>query len=69
MFYSIEIIFKKKSRGYHSVKILDSLKIIPFSVEAVAKTYGLPIKKLEIDWKKYILIELPEAVAFLDGEI
>lgn len=32
------------------VKIYDSLKILPFSVDAVAKGFGLPISKLELDY-------------------
>lgn len=45
-FYSIEIQYHGKR-----VKIMDSLKIIPFSVDAVAKTFGLPISKLMLDYK------------------
>lgn len=51
-FYSIEIYFKVKSHHINKVKILDSLKIFPnFSVEKVSQGFGLPLKKLEIDYK------------------
>lgn len=48
MFYSIKLCFGKE----RYVTIYDSLKIIPFSVEQVADTFGLPISKLEIDYKE-----------------
>lgn len=35
------------------VKIYDSLKIIPLSVDAMAKAYKLPINKLSIDYEEY----------------
>lgn len=52
LFYSIEIVFERKGRSLNRVKILDSLKVIPFSVDDVAKTFGLPINKLKIDYKE-----------------
>ena len=52
-FYAIEIYFSVKGHHVNKVKILDSLKIFPnFSVERVAEGFGLPIHKLEIDYKK-----------------
>lgn len=52
-FYSIKIIFEKKKKRTKYVQIYDSLKIIPFSVEEVAKGFNLPIHKLELDYKAY----------------
>lgn len=49
MFYCMEIL---TFNGCH-IKIYDSLKIIPFTVEKVAKAFGLPISKLEIDYTEY----------------
>lgn len=52
-FYSIEVYFKKyKNRTCKKITFYDSLKIIPFSVKDIAKSFGLPISKLEIDYKK-----------------
>lgn len=52
-FYAIEIYFTAKGHHVNKVKILDSLKIFPnFSVERVAEGFGLPIHKLEIDYKQ-----------------
>lgn len=48
-FYSMEICFHNSSK----VKIIDSLKILPFSVSQVAKAFGLEESKLEIDYDKY----------------
>lgn len=50
-FYSIEVCFKKRGKSKQSVKFYDSLKILPFSVESIAKGFNLPIRKLEIDYK------------------
>lgn len=44
-FYIIEIKFENTT-----VKIYDSLKILPFSVEVIAKSFNLPLSKLEIDY-------------------
>lgn len=52
-FYSICVYFKKdKSRNVKKVTFYDSLKIISFSVSEIAKSFGLPISKLKIDYKE-----------------
>lgn len=50
-FYSMEICFVKNSK-VRKVTIYDSLKILPFSVDSVAKGFNLPISKLEIDYNE-----------------
>lgn len=50
-FYTITICHKKSGRNKICTKIIDSLKIIPFSVEEIAKSFKLPISKFEIDYK------------------
>ena len=52
MFYSIDIYFKVKGKHVKKATLIDSLKIIPFSVSAIAKSFGLPISKLEIDYNE-----------------
>ena len=52
-FYSIKIVFNKKGKKTHYVQIYDSLKILPFSVEQIAKGFNLPISKLSIDYSKF----------------
>lgn len=49
-FYSIEICFNKEEDKMEKITIYDSLKILPFSVETIAKAFNLPISKLEIDY-------------------
>lgn len=49
-FYNIEVIYKKMSKRYIKASFFDSLKIIPFSVSDIAKSFNLPISKLEIDY-------------------
>lgn len=51
-FYSLEIYFKIGKKKVNKVTIYDSLKILNFSVEKIAKDFNLPIQKLEIDYKK-----------------
>lgn len=65
MFYAIEICIKKgsgKAKKNHTIKIYDSLKILPFSVDKVAKSFNLPINKLTIDYteKRAVGHELTE---------
>ena len=51
-FYSIEVYFEvKNARHVNKVKFLDSLKILNFSVDQIAKDFGLPIRKLTLDYK------------------
>lgn len=65
-YYAIEIYFKVKNHHSNKVKILDSLKIFPnFSVERVAESFDLPIKKLEIDYK----LKRPKGWQLTDQEI
>ena len=49
-FYTIEIYFEVRNKYINKVTIYDSLKILNFSVEQIAKDFHLPIRKLEIDY-------------------
>lgn len=51
-FYQITLYFEKKNKNVHKVTFIDSLKIIPFSVDVIAKSFNLPISKLKIDYNK-----------------
>ena len=51
-FYSIEVYYKA-GKYPNKVTIYDSLKILNFSVEQIAKDFSLPIRKLELDYDKY----------------
>ena len=48
-FYNITVYFKKGNKTVHKVTFIDSLKIIPFSVDDTAKAFKLPISKLKLD--------------------
>lgn len=48
--YSIEIFFEIKGKRTNKVTIYDSLKILNFSVEQIAKDFDLPIRKLDLDY-------------------
>lgn len=52
-FYSIEIYFEIKGSRINKVTIYDSFKVLAFSVDKIAKDFDLPIRKLEIDYKKF----------------
>ena len=52
LFYSMEICFDRKGKEKDCLTIYDSLKILPFSVAAIAKGFNLPISKLEIDYNE-----------------
>lgn len=52
-FYAIEIYFEVKGHHTNKVKILDAMKLFPnFSVERLAESFGLPISKLELDYRE-----------------
>ena len=52
-FYSIEIYFTIKKKKVNKVTIYDSMKLLNFSVDKIAKAFDLPIRKLKIDYKAY----------------
>lgn len=72
--YKIEIWFKVKGHKVNKVTILDSLKILNFSVDFIAskKGFNLPQQKLKIDYKakREIGHELtPEEVAYIHNDV
>lgn len=71
-FYSLEICFNKNEYKTEKITIYDSLKILPFSVEAIAKGFNLPISKLEIDYdeKREIgHILTPQEIDYLRNDV
>ena len=48
--YSIDIWFEVKGKKRRKVTIYDSLKLLNFSVDEIAKAFDLPIRKLELDY-------------------
>lgn len=53
LYYQVEVIFEKKGKKVNKVVFQDSLKLIPLSVDAIAKSFKLPISKLEIDYEAH----------------
>ena len=64
-FYAIEIYFEVKKSKVNKVTIYDSLKLINKSVEDIAKDFDLPIRKLNLDYKRI----RPEGYKLQDYEI
>lgn len=52
-FYQITLYFKKGNKTVRKATFIDSLKIIPFSVKATAKSFNLSISKLKLDYTAY----------------
>lgn len=50
LYYQIEVIFYRKGKNVNKVIFQDSLKLIPLSVDAIAKSFKMDICKLEIDY-------------------
>ena len=53
MYYTVEVIFYRNGKNISKVTFQDSLKLIPLSVDAIAKSFKLPIQKLEIDYASH----------------
>lgn len=71
--YSIVVYFKVNKHHTNKVEFYDSLKLFPnFSVEKIATAFNLPIRKLEIDYKKYrpVGYELTdEEIAYIRNDV
>ncbi|MBO7696523.1 MAG: hypothetical protein J6T10_28180 [Methanobrevibacter sp.] len=67
LFYSLEIYFKTGRYHDQKVSIYDSLKILNMSVDKVAKSFKLPIGKLEIDYSRHN--NLPEGSELTKEEV
>lgn len=53
LYYQIEVIFYKKGKNISKVVFQDSLKLIPLSVDSIAKSFKMDINKLEIDYSSH----------------
>ena len=67
LYYSVEVYFTIKGRKVNKVTFQDSLKLIPLSVDQIAKSFHLPISKLEIDYSRHNY--LPEGSELSKEEI
>ena len=50
LYYQIEVVFYRKGKNIRKVTFQDSLKLIPLSVDQIAKSFKMPISKLSIDY-------------------
>ena len=62
-FYSLDVKFGKG----RTIHFLDSLKLLPFSVDKIAKDFGLPILKGKIDYDNYDIT--PEVIEYIDHDV
>lgn len=53
LFYKMEVVFTRKGKKVNRVIFQDSLKLIPLSVDSIAKSLKLPVGKLKIDYKRH----------------
>lgn len=70
-FYSIEI-YKNAGKHPNKVTIYDSLKLLNFGVDKIAKNFALPINKLELDYDTYREVghELTEhEIAYIKNDV
>lgn len=51
-FFNITVYFKVGNKKVKKVTFYDSLKILNFSVDTIAKSFNLPISKLKLDYKR-----------------
>ena len=61
LWYRIEVVYKVMSKRVVNVTFLDSLKLIPLSVDGIAKALKYSEQKLEIDYKRhdYLPVDTP----------
>lgn len=67
IFYTAKLKFKRAN-----IKILDSLKVLPYSVDYIAKGFGMEINKLSIDYKAFREVghELtPQEIAYIKHDV
>lgn len=70
--FSIEVWFEVNGKKTKKLTIYDSLKLLNFSVEEIAKAFDLPIRKLELDYETFRPIghELtPHEVDYLRNDV
>lgn len=65
LFYELKICYGARNKGKRTATIQDSLKVLPFSVDKIAKAFNLPIQKLDIDYER----ERPEGYEPTEEEI
>lgn len=67
LYYSIEVVFSLKGKKVRKVTFQDSLKLIPLSVDAIAKSFKLEQQKGKIDYDSHN--DLPMDTPLTEEEI
>lgn len=52
-FFSINVCYKTSGSRKYKINFMDSLKLLPFSVEKISEAFNLDYKKLDLDYKKF----------------
>lgn len=68
LYYQIEVIFYKKGKNISKVVFQDSLKLIPLSVDAIAKSFKMEINKLKIDYSSHNDLPIGSPLTFEEEE-
>jgi len=66
LFYGIEVVFYLKGKTVKKVTFFDSLKLLPMSVDKIAKSFNMPYRKGRIDYDRHN--NLPEGSPISDDE-
>lgn len=68
LYYQIEVIFVKKGKRVNKVVFQDSLKLIPLSVDEIAKAFKMDICKLKIDYSSHNSLPVGSPLTFEEEE-
>ena len=68
LYYQIEVIFVKKGKRVNKVTFQDSLKLIPLSVDEIAKAFKMDICKLKIDYSSHNNLPIGSSLTFDEEE-
>ena len=68
LYYQIEVIFYRKGKNVNKVIFQDSLKLIPLSVDSIAKSFKMEISKLEIDYEAHNNLPIGSPLTPLEEE-
>lgn len=74
MYYACEVIFERKGKRVNKITFQDSLKLIPLSVDAIAKSFKLPQQKGKIDYTAHDYLPegsplTPEEEEYIKGDV
>ena len=68
LYYQIEVYFEKEGKKVNKVIFQDSYKLIPLSVDGIAKAFKLPISKLSIDYSAHNNLPIGSPLSYEEKE-